>query len=70
MFAAKCVSKNLINNNDDKNEPFSAWLEAVIQFEIKTWLLIRLSAGKSDQTPEEPHAVLGEQTDPQTQEKR
>ena len=30
----------------------------------------KIPIGKSDQTSEEPHALLGEQTHPQTQEKR
>ena len=58
MFAAKCVSENLLKNNNDKNEPNHMAQRQL--FKSKLGLLIRLQTGKSDQTSEEPYALLGE----------
>ena len=58
MFAAKCVSENLFKNNNDKNEPNHMARRQL--FKSKLGLLIRLKTGKSDQTSEEPYALLGE----------
>ena len=58
MFAAKCVSENLFKNNNDKNEPNHMAPRQL--FKSKLGLLIRLQTGKSDQTSEEPYALLGE----------